>query len=237
MSLKKGTPGTGGQGRADSFSYTRVGAGLKSTFGAFLAGEPYWCLAHEHTAALPGTKPCLQWMTDGALSCPRCRPHTCPTWVGYVPLYREADHAPILVIVHEAAMDLLSGLSYPAHVLVGRVEDNASVFVKRSDSRLSFRTDNEQRKRPRDVTCDLLNMWKLPQLETWLMEQRRCEPKQALKSDGRPFDAMHAAAAQKYHTDGDGPKKGDADYDAVMERLKNNAEALKPSTNGEHKPK
>lgn len=237
MSLKKGTPGKGGQGRADSFSYTKVPSGLKSTFGAFMAGDPYWCLAHEHTKATPGTKPCLDWMTDGALRCPRCRPHTMPTWVGYVPLYREADHAPILVIVHEAAMDLLTGVTYPAHVLVGRVEDNASVFVKRSDTRLSFRTDNEQRKRPRDVTGDLLNMWRVPELERWLMEQRREEPAPVLKSNGQPFDAMHEAAAKKY-----GPKEGSekpaaVEYDAVLERLKQNAAALAPSTNGKHKPK
>jgi len=169
VSLKKGTPGRGGQVRADSFSYTSVPCGLKSTFNAWLAGPVYWCQAHEHTEKQPGTKPCLHWMTDGSIRCPRCRPQVLPTWVGYVPLYREIDHKPVIVIVHESAMDLLAGLVYPNYVLVGRVDPTSSVFVRKSDNAVSLKTDNEQRKRPADITTDLLSMWKMPELEAWLL--------------------------------------------------------------------
>lgn len=235
MSLKKGTPGKGDRGRLDSFSYTPVAHGLKNTFGAWMAGDPYWALAHEHTKATPGTKPCLDWMTDSVVRCSRCRPHVVPTWIGWVPLYREADHKPILVIVHESAMDMLSGLTYPTHVLVGRVDENSSVFVKRSDNALSLRTDNEQRKRPRDITCDLLTMWRLPELESWLIEQRRAGPVAPLKSNGQPFDPMHSAAAQKYSPPAPTPPPPSDGYDAVLDRVKNKAAALPPPTNG--KPK
>lgn len=173
MNLKKGTPGQGGGVRAESFSYTPVASGLRSAFNAWMAGEAYWCQAHEHTEATPGTKPCLDWLTDGALRCPRCRPQVLATWVGYVPLWREADGKPIIVIVHEAAMDLLKGLSYCVPVIVGRVDATSSVFVRKSDNGVSMRTDNEQRRRPVNITRDLLSMWKIPTLEAWLLEERR----------------------------------------------------------------
>jgi len=237
MLPRKGAPGKGASGKTDSFSYTRVQTGLKNTFSAFLAGDPYWSLAHEHTQKTPGTKPCLQFLTDGAVRCPRCRPQTCPTWIGWVPLYREADHWPILVIVHESAMDLLHGLSYPAHVLVGRVDDNSGVFVKRSDSALSFRTENAQRQRPRDISADLLTMWGLPELEEWLMSQGRGARPAPLKSTGEPFGPMTQAAAQKYTPPDDQGGAREASYDAVLDRLKNDAAKLAPATNGKHKPK
>lgn len=237
MSLKKGTPGKGGNGRVDSFSYTPVHHGLKNAFGAWMAGDPYWCLAHEHTKATPGTKPCLQWLTDGCIPCPRCRPQVCPVWVGYVPLYREADHKPVLVIVHESAMDLLTGLAYPAHVLVGRVDENSSVFVKRSDNAVSLKTDNEQRKRPRDITGDLLTMWNIPALEQWVMEQRRGEKGVALKSDGTKFSPMTSAAAEKYQPAGDGAKLAGDDIAATANRIKEFVASKEAQSNGKHKPR
>jgi len=173
VSLKKGTPGNGGQVRADSFSYTSVAPGLKGWFTAWLAGPIYWCQVHEHTKKTPGTKPCLEWMTDNELRCPRCRPQFVPTWVGYVPLYREQDHKPVIVIVHESVMDLLAGLSYPDGVIVGRVDENSSVFVRRCDTAAMFKTDNAARRRPVDVTRDLLTMWRIPELDRWVLEKRR----------------------------------------------------------------
>jgi len=173
VSLRKGTPGKGKGTRADSFSYTSVTHGLRNTFSAFLAGPVYWAEAHEHTKTQPGTKPCLDWITDGALRCPRCRPMVLTTWVGWVPLYREVDHKCIIVIVHESAMDLLEGLSYPMCVSVGRVDEKSSVFVRRSDNPVTFKTENEARKRPVDVTRDLLCMWRIAELDRWLLDNRR----------------------------------------------------------------
>lgn len=173
MALRKGTPGQGGQVRADSFSYTSVAHGLKGWFTAWLAGPIYWCQVHEHTKKQPGTKPCLEWLTDGDLRCPRCRPQVVPTWVGYVPLYREQDHKPVIVIIHESVMDLIHGLSYPEAVIVGRVDENSSVFVRKCDTGVIFKTDNAARRRPVDVTRDLLTMWRIPELDRWVCEKSR----------------------------------------------------------------
>lgn len=166
--LKKGTPGEGWQGGSDSFSYTSVQPGTKGGFAAWLAGDVYWALAHEHTERQPGTKPCLDWLTDGTLRCPRCRGPKQPTWIGWVPLYREQDHAPILVVIHQNAHDLVRELRYPDYVLVGRVADKSGVFVRKTDLQMPFKTENAARKQAVDITANLVVMWKIPQLEEWL---------------------------------------------------------------------
>lgn len=236
MPLKKGTPGKGGQGRVDSFSYTPVYAGLKGTWSGWLAGDPYWALAHEHTELTPGTKPCMDWMTDGAVRCKRCRPNARTTWIGWVPIYRESDGEACLVIVHESAMDLLHGLKYPQCVLVGRTEDISSVFVKKSERPVAFLTQQEQRKKARDITGDLVSMWQMPELEQWLFEQRsKPAPVETREVEEKP-GAMTGKAAELYGTLAKEPDAKGAAYDKVRERLKNNADKLKPSTNGHHKP-
>lgn len=236
--LKKGTPGKGGGARTDSFSYTPVQSGLKNGFHGWIAGETYWCQAHEHSKATPGTKPCLEWMTEGAVRCPRCRPQVVTTWVGYVPLYREADHKPIIIILHEGAMDLLAGLAYPDYVLVGRVDMTSSVFVRKSDNALSFRTDNEQRKAPRDITPDLLTMWQMPALEEWIMAQRRKQPKPTvtaprIRGDGKPFSPFMQGAAAK-HGLPEGVREPASDVGDALSRVARRAAAAGPSTNGHH---
>lgn len=173
MNLKKGTPGKGGGPRPDSFSYTPVAFGTKNAFNGWLAGEPYWAdEAHEHTDEDPGTKPCLHWLTDGALKCRRCRSAKPTKCIGWVPLYREIDTAPVIVIVHENVSDTLKGLRYGHYVLVGRVSSKSSVFVKKSESHVTMVTDKESRKRPVNIVPDLLQMWKLPDLNEWLKGSR-----------------------------------------------------------------
>jgi hypothetical protein len=147
--------------------------GTKNAFNAWMAGEPYWAEeAHEHTDADPGTKPCLNWLTDGAVKCVRCRRGRPVTCIGWVPLYRELDGKPIIVIVHEHVADLLKGIVHPQYVLVGRVDNKSSVFIKKSESNLVMRTDKDSRKRRIDVVPDLLTMWGLPELNEWLRGQQ-----------------------------------------------------------------
>ena len=184
--LKKGAPGEGWQGACDSFSYTSVQPGLKGWFSGWMAGPVYWTLAHEHTDRTPGTKPCLDWMTDGAVRCPRCNARKLPVWIGYLPLYREQDLKPVFVILHQNALDQLEGLSFPDHVVVGRVEDKSGVFVHRSETRAQFKTAHAHRKVSVDITRDLVPMWRLPQLEEWLEKSAKAKRRAA-------EDAEHVA--------------------------------------------
>lgn len=234
--LKKGTPGKGGQARVESFSYTPVQVGLGKAWFGTLAGEVYWCLAHEHTEQDHGTKPCLNWLTDGALRCRRCSRVKPPAWIGYVPIYRELDGRPVVVIVHECAADLLDGLRYPQTVFVGRVDATAGVFVRAAKDQVTFKTEIESRKRPIDVTPQLLAMWKLPDLETWLSSRGRvatAEPLPEKQTDGPPPRRTTAPDDGAYLL-------GDSFMGALpketQEKIRARRAAAQTSENGKHKP-
>lgn len=236
--LRKGTPGEGWQGGTDSFSYTPVQTGTKGAFAAWLAGDVYWSLCHEHTDKWPGTKPCLDWITHGELRCPRCNSPKAPTWIGYVPLYREQDHAPLLVLVHENAQDLVRGLSYPDHVLVGRVADKSGVYVRKSETAIPFRTENANRKRPIDVTSQLLKMWKLPQLEEWLARQSK---KKRMEQEDAEHNARLRLSVPPPTTDVealaiDAEKKDGSGWSALVDQAlkRRGAGKNEPSSNGKH---
>jgi hypothetical protein len=242
MGLKKGTPGKGAGTRPDTFSYTGVAHGLKGSFSAWLAGEPYWCdEAHEHTDKDPGTKPCLHWLTDGALTCRRCRQGRGVKCIGWVPLYREQDCRPIIVIVHESAADLLRGLKYPQYVLVGRVDAKSSVFVRPGDNPLSLVTDNPCRQRPVDITNDLLSMWQLPELNEWLKRGSRPAPVACEKVPGGtswrlsvppPTTDAEALAVDAHRTAGGDGASG---VDDALQRAVRRAGG--PPQNGKHPPR
>ncbi len=240
--LKKGTPGKGSEGRVEEFRYTAVASGTKGSFTAHLAGEPFWARAHEHKPEQPGTKPCLTYLTDGAIRCPRCKPLFVPPWIGWVPLYRELDGKAVIVIVHEGASDLLAPLKYPVRVLVGRCDDTSSVFVKRAESQVTFKTEIESRKNPRDITCDLLMMWGIPDLNDWMMglpgASAPTSNQSVVKSDGQEFDVMHRSAAHRFASGiGEGaPPETRATNDEYVQNVRKNSGA-KPSTNGNHKPR
>lgn len=247
MALRKGTPGKGGNTRTDSFSYVPVAPGLKSGFTGWLAGEPYWCdEAHEHSKADPGTKPCLHWMTEGQLDCPRCRRVRPVRCIGWVPLYREQDHKPIIVIVHESAASLLAKLAHPTMVLVGRVAASDSVFVRRNDTQTLMRTESDARKSPVDITRDLLMMWNIPALTEWTLKHRDRE--QASSDSPVSLKMRLSVPPPTTRIEGlaiDAEKKAPASWDdAVQESLKGAQRRKKaqdekgdaaPSLNGQHK--
>lgn len=238
--LKKGTPGKGGESARDSFSAVPVGSGMKNVWTGWLAGEPYWALAHEHKPpAVIGTKPCLVWISDGALACPRCKPQVRPTWIGWVPVYREQDNAPCIVIVHESVMDLLTGLTYGTRVMVGRSVETSSVYVRRAESQAPrFQSDHEQRQGPRDVTPDLLQMWGIPVLDQWLKcGATTSDNAVSLDLAADEPDDTHKPDAQVYQAPAGEGAAQSADYGAIVNRIKERAGALKPSANGRHDKK
>ncbi len=240
MRIKKGTPGKGDSQRAEQFSNAKTPASAK-TWDAWCAGEPYWCLAHEHTDAEPGTKACVNWLTDGELKCPRCRLKSKPrTWVSYVPLYRDLDNKAVFVICHETVRDLLDQLFFGVAVYVGRVEAKASIFVKRSVNEKRYTSSMPTRQVACDLTDTLLNIWKWPQYEEWLTNKEEHDklrgvpkvPKLApLRSDGKPFSPVHRAAAERYSSsNNDEASSGDIE-DAQKEIL---ARAKHAASNGKH---
>lgn len=236
--LRKGTPGEGWSTATDSFSYTPVQHGTKGTFTAWMAGDVYWAISHEHTDRTPGTKACLDWLTEGTLKCPRCREVKQPDWIGWVPLYREQDHQPIFVIIHKNALDLVRGLKYPDHVIVGRVADKSGVFVRKSETAVPFRTDNANRKVPVDITRDLVPIWKYPQLEDWLNRQHKAKRREQEEAEHNarlrlsvppPTTDVEALAIDAEKKDGSG---WSALVDQALKRR--GASKNEPSSNGKH---
>lgn len=169
--LKKAVPGEGTETKAEQFSYTRTQPGLKGVWYAWCAHEPYWCKVHEHTEKTPGTKVCLTWATDSALRCPRCRPGVVPTTVAYVPVWRELDLAPCMVIVHEGTADRLAGVEFGTYVMVSCVEQKGGVCLTRAAEQRRWNTSLPYRQSPCDIAVSLLTMWGYPQYTDWLSRQ------------------------------------------------------------------
>lgn len=158
---------------AEQFVYTPTPYGVAKAWTAHAAAEPYWCMVHEHTKSTPGTKICCDWYTDGAVPCPRCRPAVVPTRVAYVPVWREIDHKPCLVIVHESAEDLLKGVEFGVRVLIGCVERGASVFVKPAPEQSRWVSEHPLRQRPADMFLTLHTLWGYPALAKWEQQEGR----------------------------------------------------------------
>ncbi len=191
MRQKKATPGKGKGHVPDQFSYTPVPAGLK-TWYAWCAGEPEWYEVHEHNKNNIGTKICLDWATDGALQCPRCRPFVKTSTCAYVPLYREMDTKSCVVICHNSVADLLAGLAFKTPVMVGRVSEDASVFVRITDGMETFTSTHPDRQAPCNLLPSLLSMWGYPQYEQWLLARHRSAP-----PPPAPADTVPPAVAQR----------------------------------------
>lgn len=247
MGLRRGKPSERDTSRAEQFAYTKTVSGAKPWAG-WMACDPYWCECHTSDT---GTKPCLKWITSGALPCPRCRPFVVPTWLAYCGVYREQDNKPVCVIVHESAADLLADLTYPHYVMVGREHgDTASVYIRRALQPQPLRSLRVSRSRPADLAASLLTMWGIAELTAWYMAQPRSSDTAvslpngiAVKDDGAPYGPMSQAAAKragaKVVDEAPAPADGsgtvpDPGYEKIVNRLKANA---KPSTNGHPKPK
>lgn len=173
MDPKQATPGEGGRQDREHFVYYSPDVGLSKTKTGYCACKPHWFRVHEHTKALPGTKVCTEWFTDGEVPCARCRPFHTPTVVAYVLWWRESDMSPLFSIVHETACDLLVGLDYGVRVFVGREEAKASAFMKRCETQSTFKSTHPLRQRAVPILPVLLDVWRIPLLEQWVLKKDR----------------------------------------------------------------
>jgi hypothetical protein len=165
--FRQGNPGEGQRGARMQFRYTPTFANQEWT--GWLAGPYQWVQAHTSSK---GSKPCLTWITHGALPCPRCGPTSVPKCICYVPIYRESDGAPCVVIVHESGADFLEGLNYPRYVRIGRDAGEAdTVVVCAALTRKPMRTVLKARQQPADITLSLLTMWNINELTEWYAAQ------------------------------------------------------------------
>lgn len=159
--LKKASPGEG-ERREAHFRYVSTDAG-KSWHG-YLAGPPCWYLCHTHGKS----KPCLKWLTDGRVPCARCASVKPPETIGYVPIYRESDGAPVMVIVYERSADVLAGLMHLTRVTVMREgEKGDTVVVVKALQQKPYSSMLKERAIPVDLEPCLVRMWNLAELSDW----------------------------------------------------------------------
>lgn len=171
MALPQANPERG-RNRHVHFRY--VGTSNGSTWTGWLAGVPHWYLCHTKGK----TKPCLHEMTSGAVNCPRCTETKEPEMIAYVPIYREVDCSPVMVIIHGEQRERAEQLSLHQRIVIGREKDQAdgvwlSPALKRTPE---FQTTLEERRRPADLTETLLRLWQLPDLVTWYRSQPTAAP-------------------------------------------------------------
>jgi hypothetical protein len=223
----------------DSFSYTNTPCGLKNAWTGWLASEPYWCNeAHEHKPPHQiGSKPCLNWLTRGAIPCPFCRPNRPKKCLGWVLVYREMDGAPCMVIVHDTVADLMVGLGFGSHVLIGRMEDQVSTFVKPTTTAVPFKTNLDYRKCEIDHAVSLLTVWAIPALSAWVAAGAPQAPAAEPIAPGRfrlsvppPTSRVESLAIDAERTAPAGESGTGEALARAMRRVKSAAQ------NGRHKP-
>jgi hypothetical protein len=159
--LKKANPHEGGATRIH-WAYRATARG--ESWHGYLWGEVFGIIAHRARRTLP----CLRWMTDGALPCESCERMTETYWRGYVPIVRESDGRPCLVVIGPAAMQFVERCKYRDRVIVSRGRDATdSVTVQRAPVQRAWHTSLDGLKRPAELAETLLRLWAIPPLTEW----------------------------------------------------------------------
>lgn len=166
MKLPQASPEEGPKKDCDHFSnWKGIKGGERHT--AYIAGptQKFWM----HTSD-KGSKPCLELMTKKALPCRYCAALKEPVRVGYVPVYREVDFAPKLVIVYEGEFGEIDKLKTHTRVTIGREhEKGAALWVRVClNQEPRFRAAFAFREFAQDAGESCLRLWDIPELEAWL---------------------------------------------------------------------
>lgn len=171
MALKKQPPGEKPRAKPIHFAYTGTPKGTQ--WEAYIAGPCWWGQCHSKGK----TKPCLEWLTDGALECPYCATIAPPEETGYLPLWRSMDGKPVCVIVHELSRESVDAHTLHTRVMIGRgVDPTDGVYVIRAmKPGAIFATSMREKMAEADITRSLLSIWKLPALTEWYYRQHGLE--------------------------------------------------------------
>lgn len=221
--------------RPDHFGYFKLLKG-EEVF-AYLAGPVLWLEMHQSDY---GSKPCLEKLTGGELTCAKCK-YGPPVQKGACPWWHADDHKPYMFWLDEGLRDVYDAIPWARRLRFRREKAKGApvwAHVCLNQDPL-FRSTHPLRRGPVDITRSLLRMWKMPELDMWYglthgssdsALSPESEPRQ---SNGRPFGPMTKAAAEKY-SEGIGQGGEGADHKQKNERFARGARS--PSANGNHKP-
>jgi len=168
MPPRESTSGEGGQRKAVHFTYVATTPG--KPWHAYIAGPCKWFDCH----CKGRTKPCVHRITAGELVCPLWSPMDPWESTGFLPLWREVDWAPVMVIVHENVKELVEKHKHRARVLIGREEgQTAGVWViPPLKAGGSMSSTDERKTKPQDVWPTLVRVWKNAALAEWDLRDR-----------------------------------------------------------------
>lgn len=240
MGLPQTPPGGGGKRRHTHWHYVSTEPG--KTWNAWMAGRTHWYTCHTKGRS----KPCVHAMTGGELDCTACSPLNEPEVIGYVPLYREIDGRPCMVIVHEYSREQVDQIGFHKPVIVGRGTQSSDAVWVQAHQKSSGKYTSSLRERmvPADMTETLLALWKLPALTDWYRRQPAKSDNAvslpegtAVRDDGKEFSPMMQGPAKRWAD----PviKEPTAVGDVIdvqreqLERIQRGAASM----NGKHKPK
>jgi hypothetical protein len=231
MAGRQTPPGGKGGRTRDHFAYVPTDA--KTPWTAYVAGPCQWYECHTTGK----TKACLDAVTGGELSCPRCGQIKPPETRGYLPLYRESDGRPVCVILPDTVREVADQLGHHVRILVGRERGPGNpVWVRKAtEQRPRYDTTLPHRMRPADVWLTCIVLWAEPALIAWHNITRDQSTAQVYYTP-RPEVAPVEESQPGPGGDGADPRAV-ADREALRRILDRRASTDAVRPNGSHKPK
>lgn len=171
MQIKSEPPG-GVRSRVEHFPYCSTPNGDR--WKAFVAGSAVWIRSHGRNR----TTVCATWFTDGEVECQFCKAFDQWEVRGYVPLYRDADSHPCMVIVYEDVRHTVDALNFLERVIVGKEKDpTATVWVQPSPvQHPPFQTSLPHRLKPCDFSRSMLAVWRNQDVCNWWHRKHSITP-------------------------------------------------------------
>ena len=206
----------------------------KTKAGGWKAGEVYGLYCHH----AGHTRPCLDDVTKGALECPLCTARFDLIYRAYMPLW-DREYQLRHVLIGEDFFEAADRIPF-RHPLTLARDANKRSPLRVSDEPMMVRVlpDGPPWDKPVDMLSICLTLWKDDVLSKWMVGNRAAledvKKETPLKSDGRPFGPMTAAAARRFAPPPT-VESAEVALDEVTARLKKKAAGMKPSTNGNGK--
>lgn len=153
----------------------------------------YPCWLKCHTKPKTPSKPCLKWISDGALPCPRCNSDWFTENLGYFGVCRETDTADKLVVIREAVRDLSEGLKFGDYICISKEKGGFDLpHIYRHSKQKKLVTSLPRRKTPADLEYSLLQIFKIPELTSFMASRGSVVPPEKINAEQVPTESTGA---------------------------------------------
>lgn len=226
--------------RPDHFAYCELKHGDEQI--GYLAGPILWMEIHQSDF---GSKPCLEKLTGGDLSCSRCK-YGKPVQKGACPWWHAETHTPHMYWLDDGRREVYEAITWARKLKFRREKiKGAPVWAHVClNQEPLFKSEHPCRKGPADITRSLLTMFKLPELDMWYAQTHGLSVNAVSQEKPKTQDDYEREVVEAI-------KRGDhSTVEAYLGMLVGPAAArvlkmrnqafvngtLKPSKNGKHKP-